>query len=495
MASVGQGQAIVLDNPRDPISIYMAGEQRKAQNAYRQQQLGLTKQRQDNTQIKDLLSYKYDKPEEKFVQWGQNEITNNTNEVFNILQNNPGVDIQQLAPQIRQAQGRTNTRLGKASEVVSLFKEKQQSINSLKNVDKDMATAILNHTIAKNDPHEVDTDLLQNIEQVPAIYDLNGLVADSVSSVKDQYKNTDIGAIQNSPLGQFIEVTDHKMRFKDIDKTMDYILRGNDVTDEGIAQKAQGGVISDRIRYNIAQSEVQAKGGDPNDVTQVMPRFKEIQYDSKYAPKVREQLRGVLDQLNQEERDVTIHSMGKFKQPSAKEIDYTNAKARREEALDAVTSPFGKNGELSQPSPKASESLGKLRGGDFAGGKIIDAKFERGGYTIAPEWMAKLSPVINTPEGYEVLREAVKHLVPVKGNGNKIKFTTKTGTMFGSPETQVDVPLDLSNPDAKVIINALMNQNAGERKVYYDDLYQKSGSPTVLDLDSEEDDDDGFLDD
>lgn len=488
-----QGQAIVLDNPRDPVSIYMSGEQRKAQNAYRQQQLGMTRQRQDNSQIKDLLSYKYDKPEDKFLQWGQNEVNLANKEVFDILQNNPDADPSMLAPQIRQAQGNRQKRLYKGTEVISLFKEKQQSIGSLKNIDKDMATAILNQTIDKSDPHDVDTELLQNIEQVPAIYDLNGLVADSVSTVKDQYKNTDVGQLQSSPLGQFIEVTDHKMRFKDINKTIDYILRGEDVSSEGINQKINGGIISDRIRYNIAQEEIAKNGGDPNDVNQVMPQFKKIQYDKSYSPQVRAQLKTILDQHQQEDRDVNVQSMGKFKKPSAQEQDYTNAKSTREEDLNAMTSPFGANGQLAEPAPKAQQAIGKLRGADFAGGKVTDAKYERGGYALSPADAERLNAAWGNPEeANKVLREAVKRLVPVKGNANKVKFTIKTGTMFGAPETQVDVPLDLSDPQAKVLMNSMMNQNPGNRKVYYEDLYKKDASaPQFLDDDDEE----GFLDD
>jgi hypothetical protein len=488
----GQGQAVVLDNPRDPLAIYQAGEQRKAQNAYRQQQLGLNRQRIQDAQANKLLAHKYEDPGDRFKTWGQGIIYNANQATMSVLQNNPNQDMRSLQPNIYAIQGQADKDLSKAKEVSTLYDEKQKSLSSIKNVDPSMATAIMNQTIAKDSPYDVDTNMLQNIEQVPAIYDLNGLVADSVHDVKDQYKNTDVGQIQNSPLGQFIEVTDHKMRFKDMDKTMDYILRGNDMTDSGVNQKVNGGVISDRIRYDIAQKEVQAKGGDPNDVSQVMSRFKEIQYDPAYAPQVRQNLKGILTQLNQEERDVKIQSMGKFKQPSQREKDYENAKTRREEALDAVVKPFGSNGALAEPSRKASESVEKLRGADFAGGKVIDAKFQRGGYAISPEWMQKLSQVVNTPEGYETLREAVKHLVPVKNNGDKILFTTKTGTMFGSPETALDVPLDLSQPGAKVIMNAMMNQNKGEHKVYYDDLYQKqSAAPQYLDDDNE---DEGFLD-
>jgi hypothetical protein len=489
-----QGQAIVLDNPRDPLAIYTSGERAKSQDAYRQQQLGMNQQRQDNTRIKDLLSYKYDKPEDRFLQWGQGLINKANNDVFSILNNNPNQDLNSLSSQIRQRQGDTQVQLDKANEISSLYKDKQASIGSLKNVDKSMAASIMNQTIAKDDPNQVDTELLQNIEQVPAIYDLNGLVSDSVSEVKNQYRTSEPGALQTSPLGQFIEITDHKLRFKDIDKTMDYILRGDDVTENGINQKINGGVISDRIRYDIARQEVADKGGDPNDVSQVMSRFKEIQYDSKYAPKVRENLKGILNQLNQEERDVKVQSMGRFKQPSAKEQDYQNSKTRREEALDALVAPFGKSGELSAPSKKSSESLGKLRGGDFLGGKVIDAKFEKGGYVLSPEYTKRIRDAFGTPEGYQLIQEAKNHRVPVKANGNKILFTTKTGTMFGAPETQVDIPLDLSNPDAKDVLNAMMNQNAGERKVIYDDLYQKnSKSPQYLDDDDEEEG--GFLDD
>jgi hypothetical protein len=488
----GQGQAIVLDNPRDPLAIYNAGQRQQAQDAYRQQQLGLKQQQQNDNQLAKALSFKYEDPGDRFRSFTQDIVNGAMQATLNEFQNAPYGQVNQ--GNILNIKGNAQKQINYIKELNNVYDEKSKALAGMKNVDQAAATAIMNQAISKANPYEVDQDLIQNIEQVPAIYDLNSMVANSVKDVKDQYRSTDPGQIQSSPLGLFMEVTDQKLRFKDLDKTMDYILRGNDTSEEGLNQKVNGGVISDRIRYSIAQDQIAKAGGDPNDVNQVLPEFKKIQYDGAYAPQVRQKLRGILEQLNQEDRDVNIQKMGQFRQESAKERDYRNAKTARERALDSMMAPFGKNGELSAPDPLAQQSLAKTRNADFAGGKIIGAKYERGGYTIAPEWMDRLSRVINTPEGYATLAEAVKHLVPVKGNANKVRFTTKTGTMFGSPETQIDVPLDLSDPAAKVILNAMMNQNPGERKVYFDDLYQTQQPTNQVDIGLPEDEDLDFED-
>lgn len=476
-----RGQAIVLDNPRDPLAIYQQNQNAKAMQSYRQQQLGLSRQKQQDTETGKILGFKYEDPGDRFRSWGQDTINRTNQAVMGVFQNNPNVDATQLRGQIMQLQGSAQKDLNKAKEVNNLYDEKVKSIGSLKNVDQEEATRIMNQAIAKNSPYDVDTNKLQNLEQIPAIYDLNSLVADSVSGIKGQFQGTNVGKLQSSPLGLFMTVEDNKLRFKDMDKTIDYILRGDDVTQEGINQKVNGGIISDRIRYGIAQQEVAKAGGDPNDVDQVMPKFKQIQYDKNYSPKVREELKGILDQLNQEERDVRVQRMGNFRQAGTKEQEYIDAKKRREESLDAITKPFGPANALKDPTGLAQQSLGKLRGGDFMGGKVTNAQFKKGGMTVSPEYMKVIRQAFEQDlyggssfaNSTRVLKGAKDHMVPT--SSNQIIFDTKTGTMFGEP-VPITLPFDLNNQDTKVILNAMMNQNAGERKIYFDDLYKNTQS-------------------
>lgn len=495
-SSLGQGQAQVLGPQKDPLSIYLSGERNKAANALRQQQIELANKKQQDAEVGKVLAYKYEDPGERFRVWGQDVINKANQSVMGLFQSNPDADINSLRPSILGVQGQAQKDLNLAKEINNIYDEKKQSINAISNVDKKAAESLLNSAISKNSPYEVDRDFLENIESVPAIYDLNSLVADSVSNIKDQFRGTDIGEIQKSPLGLFMEITDNKVRFKDIDATMDFLLRGDDITDLGVSQKVNGGVISDRIRWDIAKDEVARSGADANDPYTVMDRFKEIQYDKKYAPTVREKLRGILDQLNQEERDVKVQSMGRFKQTSGREQDYERSKMKREEVLMNLTNPFGRGNNLTAPTPESQRELGRLRNTDFAGGKITDARFEKGSYVYTPEDYKKINEILissfsgkaGTPEAYKqfsnAIKEAEKRKIPSKGN--QIKFTAKTGTIFGQPETLPDIPLDLNNPDAMTILNGMLNTNPNERKIYFDDLFQnKETDIGLIDEDGE----------
>lgn len=500
---MAQGQAVVLDNPRDPMGMVLMGQQQQATNRYRQQQLGLQQRKAADADMNKVLAYKYEKPEDRFREWGQNIVNSGNQEVMDIYERNPNADPISLRSQIMQVQGAHQKKLDYGITTSKIFTEKQKSLDGMKDiVDPEESKRIMNQIISVDDPYKVNRSLLENIEQVPAIYDRNALVANSVSDIKDQFRNVTPGDIQSSQLGLFMEIKENKMRFKDMDKTMDFLLRGDDVTDIGIQQKINGGLISDRIRYDIAAQEVSKSGGDAQDVTQVMDRFKQIQYDPKYAPQVRKELKSVLDQFNQEERDVDVQSMGKFKQESMNEGLKKNRLMLRDQNLKNILNPYSDPGS-SKPKAESQAAISRILGGDFGGGKVTQAGFEKGQYTTSPDWTKKISEELNQAlsdnsedskkQLQQTLREAKNHLV--SKTGNKIKFNIKTGTIYGQPEETSGLTIDLSDPNAEAIVNALMNKNAGEANIPLDDVnfYRNQGKQTYLD-DDDETPDDGYLD-
>lgn len=506
---MAEGQAVVLDNPKDPMGILLTQQRGQQQNAIRQQQMALQQRKASDADMNKTLAYKYEDPGERFRSWGQDAINKANQDVMSIYQSNPNADNASLKSNILAVQGRTQKDLNYAKEINNIYNEKIQTAGNIKNIDKEAFMGLMNSTIAKNSPYEVDRDILENIEQVPKIYDLNSLVAGGVADIKNQFRKVTPGEMQSSPLGLFMEVTDNKMRFKDIDKTMDYILRGDDVTDVGLNQKMNGGLIDDRIRWGIAEQEVSRAGGNPNDLGSVMNRFKQIQYDPKYAPQVRGELKGILEQLNQEDRSVKVQSMGKFKQQSFGDDLKENRLMLRDQNLKNILNPFDANGTT--PKKESQAAVSRLLGGDFAGGKVTGAKYEKGNMTTDPAWVNKIGVLLNRTmagdenagaELQQAIREAKNH--QIQRPGNKIKLTVKTGTLFGQPETLSDLPLDLTDPNAEAILNALMNGNKGEANIPLDDVmfFRNKGKQRFLDDDDsdgdgflDEDEDSGFLDD
>lgn len=502
-----EGQAVVLDNPRDPMSLILMGQQQQAMQHHRQAQLGLQQQKADAAEVNKALAYKFEKPEDRFRQWGQDIINKANEEVFSVYRSNPNADALQLKQQISQIQGNRQKELDYGIETATLFDQKKKSLDGFKDIlNKKEADRIMSQIISKDNPFDVDRDLLENIEQVPAIYDLNAIVADSVSGIKDQFRQVSTGEIQSSPLGLFMEIKENKMRFKDIEKTMDYLLRGDDVTDIGMQQKINGGMISDVIRYDIAKQETQKSGGDPNDVSQVMERFKEIQYNPRYADDVRRELKGILEQFNQEDRDVKVQTMGKFKQASMSEELKENRLKMRDQNLNAIRNPYASPSD-DKPTKEAQAAVSRILGGDFGGGKVIEAEFDKGDLSVDPSYMKRLVSELNesyfnpTPENKRRVDETVKdmknHLV--QKSGNKVNMKVKTGTVFGEPVSIETLPLDLSDHSSEAILNALMNKNAGESNIPLDDVMfyrnkNSHGSSGML-YGGEEEDDDGFLDD
>lgn len=500
---MAEGQAVVLDNPRDPMALLLMGQNQQQVAAYRQQQLGLQQRKASDADMNRVMSHKFEDPGERFRSWGQETINKANQRVMDVYQNNPNADPSMMRSQIVNIQGEADKELSTAKEINNIYNQKIQSLGSMKDIiDPGEAKRILNQTINKSNPFDVDRSILENIEQVPAVYDKNALVANSVHDIKDQFKNTTPGDIKSSPLGLFMEITDNKMRFKDIDKTIDFILRGDDVTDIGSQQKVNGGLISDRLRYDIARGQVASDGGNPEDVGQVMTQFRKIQYDPKYAPQVRKELRGILDQFNQEDRDVNVQSMGKFKQTSLNEGLKENRLMMRDQNLKNMLNPFANVGATS-PKPESQKAISRILGGDFGGGRITEAKYEKGNVSISPDWMRKIGEQLNVvlssntdaskKELQQTIRDASAHMV--QKSGNKIKFSIKTGTIFGQPEEQSGLTIDLSDPNAEAIVNALMNKNAGESNVPLDDVYfyRNKGKKTYLD--EGDDSSGGFLDD
>jgi hypothetical protein len=130
MASVGQGQAIVLDNPRDPLAIYGQRQQREATNAYRDQQLQLRQRGQQQTNVNRALAHKYQEPGEKFKTFASDILYNANNDVMSVYQNNPDVDPIQLQGMITKIQGDADRQLSKTKEVNDLYSEKSKLLTS-----------------------------------------------------------------------------------------------------------------------------------------------------------------------------------------------------------------------------------------------------------------------------------------------------------------------------------------------------------------------------
>jgi hypothetical protein len=498
-AALNQGQAQVLDSPRDPISLYLQGRRARGAADLQSQKLALQQQKQNTADMSKIMAHKYQDPGDRFRAWGQDIVNKANQDVLNVYNTDDG-DAFKTRSSVTAIQGEADKKLNVAKEINNIYDEKLTSLKNLENIDQDAATGLMNMMISKDDPYQVDRDVLQNIEQVPAIYDLNGMVADSVKDVKDQFRNTILGNIKDSGVGLFMEIANNKMRFKDLDKTVDFLLRGDDVTDQGIAQKSRGGVISDRIRWQIAEDLAGS-----TDFYDVHRKFKEIQYDPKYAPQVRNELKTILKQFQQEERDVDIQTLGKKRSDSFGDGVKRNRIDMRARNLEYVLNPFKHGG--TEPRKESQEAISRIIGGDFGGGKITDARFIRGGEALSPEWAARLNtelkanpqnffPGNQTPEFRDLVKEASKHLI--KSPGDKISLTIKGGTLFGEPNAIPNLPLDLSDPNAKAIVNALMNGNAGETKIPLDDVLfweQQNKNSQYLDDDDDDSGSTEYLDD
>lgn len=495
MGREGTGAAQVFGSPKDPLAIYMAGRQQQAANELNRQKLALQQRKDQTGQLQKALGKKYEDPGDRFRAWARDRINQTNQSIFSLLQGNPDADLTDLTPMITEIQGQAEKDIAYTREINNIFEEKMNLAKSMDYVDQKEFQRILGSIIQKDDPYEVDRDKLENVEQIPAIYDLNSIVADSVENIKTQFSGTSTGDPINMQLGQFMEIVNNKKRFRDIEATMDFLLGGDDVTELGQQMKVNGGLISDRIRWDIAKSEV----ADPTDDDAVYDRFKEIQYDPDYRDRVRGKLRSILEQFDQSQRDVRLQSLGRHRQPSVREQEYLRARQTREADLNALVNPY-KDGK---PTQQAQTALGKLRGGDFMGGTIVDARLKSGGFTLSPEFSRRLAETMErnqmvmspgvgvmNQEVAELLKELPRHLVPKKGH--KVLITTKTGTLSGEPFIETDLPLDLSDPAAKTILNAIMNKNPGERKVYYSDLFAPPEGG-FLDETEEEQSEEGFL--
>lgn len=497
-ASLGQGQAQVLDNPRDPLSLYIQGQQNKGLQELRRQQMAMQQQKQKDAEIGKTLAFKYDDPGDRFKAWGQDIVNGANQATMGVFQGNPEADINSLRPNIMAIQGKAQKDLNFAKELNNVYDEKQALVNQIPNIDRARANEYLNQTIHKNSPYDVNREHLEKFEQNPGIYDLNSLVADSVNGIKNQFSQESMSGTQNSGLGLFTTIKDRKVRFKDYDETMNYLFGGDD-TDFGKANRVKGNQVYRTALYNIAAKEVAEKGGNPNDYNQVLDRFDMIKDDRNYVDKVRDQIKPILKQLDQEELGVKVQSMGKFRQATGSERDKEQARIVRRDDLDALSNPFGKNGQYTNATDRAQSALGALRGGDFMGGKILDASFKKGGYTISPEYLDKIEGALNSKQSAgemaKLLGDAYKNKVPVKGNADVISFKIKT------PDDEINkilgkeidgMAFDVKEPRAKRILNALMNQNSGEEKITWGDLSNvKANNNQYLDEDEEET---GYLD-
>lgn len=474
----GTGAAQVYGDAVNPLSLYLNNERSKANNLLAQQRLALQNKKQGDAELGKVLAYKYEDPGERFRVWGQDVVNKSNQGVMDIFQANPDQDINILRPSIMQIQGQAQKDLNLAKEINNVYNEKATLLKDLKNVDSNEAQRLLNKTISVNSPYDVNREKLDNIQEFPSIYDKNSLVASSVDDIKSQFSGSDVGAIQKSPLGLFTEITDNKVRFKDYDKLMDYILRGDDVTELGNNQKINGGLISDRIRWDIAKRMV----NDPTDEDQVMTKFKEIQYDKSYQPQVRKELRTILEQLNQEDRDVRIQGLGQFRQETGSEKSQRKAAEHRGAVLESLLNPYGAKNDLTKPDPKSQEALGRLYNADFGGGKVVGAEYQSGGKAFSPEDTQKLlSTFPGTPEFWDVVKVAKTRMVPAKGNA--INFKAKTGLDLGEPIVG-GIKLDLSDPASRAILNGMLSQK--EKKITLDEVDEGSPDLDLTDGDNQE---------
>ncbi len=488
----GTGEAQILGGPaKDPLAFYMAQRQAQAANALKEQELATKNDKQKNAEVLKLINRKYEDPGERFRAWSAARQNSTNSQIFDLLQANPDADISELTPMISALQGEHMKENAYAAEMNNVYNEKLKLLNDIDHVDPVAAQAMLGKIFNQQSPYDVDREKLDHIEQIPGLYNLNSMVASSVKDIKDQYNVQTPGELESTGLGQIMKLYGDKRRFGDIEKVMDFTLGGNDISDFGRQQKAMGGRIADNILYNIAASEVQ----DPNDEDQVMARFKQIQYDKAYNQQIRDRLKPILQGLDQTERGVRVQNLGKFKQPSLKEQEYVSGRNTRENDLNLLIDPF-QGGKLSTASPEAKKAVGKLLGGSMGGKKIKKAEFKRGGYKLDPESSAKLAQLIESktddvsrgvstldPDIAEVMKNAKK--VPVEGNGDKISFTLQSSGNQWDELLAEPIELDLKDPSAQVILNAVMNQNQGERRYYFNDLFGGGQQQSYLDDDDE----------
>lgn len=513
---IGEGQAQVFESP-NPLSVYQRQLQLGSQNQINQQRLQLQQQKQKDAGLQKLLSEKLVDPGKLFQYKGQ-QITNRVNqETMKILADNPDRDISELSPALRMIRDKANDELSFLGQTATLYDNAYKQIGGQKFIDQGKFKKVVDSAIAKEDNYSMDHDLINNVGNIPEIYDKHALIADQIARFKPQTKVSDISGLQRDPRGHHWTIVDNQFTFgkKDAngnvvpgisDETKSAFLGGVDVgEDANPEQKQIGNQLNDKYRWEIAQDLISKNGGDPNDIYQVNEVFKKMQYATTFDDgknfvdlnkEVSNRLEKDLNEYNQIQTRARIQSAGRDRQPTGSENAYSNASETRKRDIEAMITPFGQNGQYNEPTKIAKEGLGKLRGGSFMGGSVVDASYKKGGYVISPEYLTKIKEGLDSNmSAYDmakILGDASRNKIVSKDKDNNILFTIRTGGIDGQAAIATDIPLPLSNPETRSIINAIMNQNKGERKVYYSDIYGENAGniyddqEEVIDFESED---------
>lgn len=494
-----RGQAVVLDNPRDPLAIYQQEQQRDATNDYRLRQLRYKQAKDQSTDINKLIPYKYHDAPDMFKQWGQDAINEAQAKTFDVLQNSPNADPIALQQQLSGPRGDAQKKLAYAIETSNLFKQADEAIKGTKGVDPIRARENLTK-LYNRDPTQIDRELLENFASMPMNLDVNGLVAESVKDIKDQYNVDSTGKPTNTMFGQIMTIENNKKRFTDIEKTMDYILGGDDVTDIGQTQSARGNQIVDGILGEMATERV----GDKNNLRAQMDEYKRLNSIFDTPPRtpeerarreqlndqVRSRLRPMLEQLDQKARGVKIQRLGNFPKEGSKTIgeeDYRD----RINTINAVKNPYNNKGELTEA---AQQAAARLRSGKLGVQNITDVSFKKGGRVLTPEGQKMLADAIINGDpnasnwDLKKLEQYTRKTVP----HDKAVISIKVGTMMGETSKEA-ISIDLSDPGAEALLNGILTGSGNEKKILYPDLLKfKSGKGATQYLDSDEED--GYLD-
>lgn len=502
MAALGsqRGQAIVLDNPRDPLAIYNSQQQLKENNRLRQQQQKF-RQQQLNDPSK-LATFKYEDAPDLFKKWGQDIINKADAEVFHILQSNPNADRLSLMQQISGPHGRANKDIGYGTEVANLFKMADEN-SKLPGIDQVRYKENLGKLLREN-PYDMDREMLENFSSLPMNFDVNGLIVDSVKDIKDQYNVDSTGQPTNTMFGQIMRIENNQKRFADIEKTLDYVLGGDDVTDIGKVQNARGNQIVDGVLADMAAEQV---GSD--DLRAQHERYKQLNaiFDTpprtpeermrreQLTDQIRSRVRPILEQLDQTSRGVKIQRLGTFpKDGDSKKIS-TDDYADRESTIKALQNPFGAGDVI---TPEAQTAAARIKSGKLGAQNVLDVKFTKGGRVLNAQGQQLLQQIVDptnnlsAEEKSKIVNKLGQYKVKTAPS-DKAVLALKVGTLYGELQPQ-DITIDLSDPGSEALINTMLTTSPNEKKILYPDFlqYKKGKTPQTQEfLDADEDE---FLD-
>lgn len=484
-----RGQAIVLDNPRDPLAIYQNTQNQKALQGYRQQQLGLNQKKQQDAELGKMLQYKYEDGPDLFKQYVAGVVADSQNQTFNILQGNPDKDSLTLKYMVNQPRSEASKKIGAAKEVATLFENAAAAANT-PGIDQIRYKENLGKLL-RQDPTTMNRDLIQNFAGLPINYDTNGMIANSVKDIKDQYNVDTQGKIQNSQLGQFMTITNNKKRFKDIDKTIDYLLGGDDVTQFGQSQQAIGNKIADGLLAEIAQEQTGSQ--DPevvhnrfqqlNSLYDQPPRTPEERLQrNRLDEDIRGRMRNRLEQLDQTSKGVKIEKMGSFPKAGANSItpdDFSD----RVQTIKSILQPT-KDGQFTD---EARTAVQRLRTGKLGGHPIVNADLRPSGRVLNEEGQRKWLDFIQN--GKPLLEDLSKYTKEVTHKGViQIQIGTTTDENTGKQIAGQTVDIDLSSPGAEAMLNSILTSSGNEKKITYPDLlkYKKGQLPQGTGADEDE---------